>query len=70
MPIPLKYNVRNLMVRKISTGMTVFVISLVVTVFLFVLSLWSDPMTDVERTRSRSRITSWASVWWPHRCMR
>ena len=41
MAIPLKYNFRNLMVRKVSTGMTVFVICLVVTVFLFVLSLWS-----------------------------
>ena len=48
MAIPLKYNVRNLMVRKISTGMTVFVICLVVTVFLFVLSLWSG----VTRTLS------------------
>ena len=48
MPSPLKYNVRNLMVRRISTGMTVFVICLVVTVFLFVLSLWSG----VTRTLS------------------
>ena len=48
MAIPLKYNVRNLLVRKISTGMTVFVICLVVTVFLFVLSLWSG----VTRTLS------------------
>ena len=36
------------MVRKVSTGMTVFVICLVVTVFLFVLSLWSG----VTRTLS------------------
>ena len=28
MAIPLKYNIRNLMVRKVSTGMTVFVIAL------------------------------------------
>ncbi|HEX9149658.1 MAG TPA: FtsX-like permease family protein [Thermoanaerobaculia bacterium] len=48
MAIPLKYNIRNLMVRKVSTGMTVFVICLVVTVFLFVLSLWSG----VTRTLS------------------
>jgi putative ABC transport system permease protein len=40
MAIPLKYNIRNLLVRKVSTGMTVFVICLVVTVFLFVLALW------------------------------
>ncbi|MFN2385716.1 MAG: ABC transporter permease [Thermoanaerobaculia bacterium] len=40
MAIPLKYNVRNLLVRRVSTGMTVFVICLVVTVFLFVLALW------------------------------
>ena len=37
MAIPLKYNLRNLFVRKVSTGMTVFVVCLVVTVFLFVL---------------------------------
>jgi putative ABC transport system permease protein len=40
MAIPLKYNLRNLLVRKVATGMTVLVICLVVTVFLFVLSLW------------------------------
>lgn len=48
MAIPLKYNVRNLVVRKVSTGMTVFVVALVVTVFLFVLALWQG----VERTLS------------------
>ncbi|HEX9303546.1 MAG TPA: FtsX-like permease family protein [Thermoanaerobaculia bacterium] len=48
MAIPLKYNLRNLLVRKVSTAMTVFVICLVVTVFLFVLSLWSG----VTRTLS------------------
>jgi putative ABC transport system permease protein len=48
MAIPLKYNVRNLMVRKVSTAMTVLVICLVVTVFLFVLSLWNG----VNRTLS------------------
>src|SRR5450830_740802 len=39
MAIPLKYNIRNLSVRKVSTGMTIFVISLVVMVFLLVMSL-------------------------------
>jgi putative ABC transport system permease protein len=39
MAIPLKYNVRNLVVRKVSTGMTVLGISLVVTVFLLLMSL-------------------------------
>ena len=48
MAIPIKYNVRNLLVRKVSTGMTVFVVCLVVTVFLFVLSLWQG----VNRTMS------------------
>jgi putative ABC transport system permease protein len=38
--IPIKYNARNLVNRKVSTGMTVLVICLVVTVFLFVLALW------------------------------
>ncbi|HEX9286631.1 MAG TPA: FtsX-like permease family protein [Thermoanaerobaculia bacterium] len=48
MAIPLKYNLRNLLVRRVSTAMTVFVICLVVTVFLFVLSLWNG----VTRTLS------------------
>lgn len=39
MHIPLKYNLRNLVVRKVSTGMTVLGIALVVTVFLLVMSL-------------------------------
>ena len=37
--IPLKYNIRNLFVRKVSTGLTVLGIGLVVAVFLSVLSL-------------------------------
>jgi putative ABC transport system permease protein len=37
--IPLKYNLRNLVARKTSTGMTAFVIGLVVAVFLCVLAL-------------------------------
>src|SRR5437660_11802867 len=48
MSIPIKYNLRNLTVRKVSTGMTVLVVGLVVTVFLFVLALWQG----VERTLS------------------
>ncbi len=48
MAIPIKYNLRNLAVRKVSTGMTVLVVGLVVTVFLFVLALWQG----VERTLS------------------
>jgi putative ABC transport system permease protein len=39
MAVPLKYNLRNLRVRKVSTGMTVVVIALVVAVFLSVLAL-------------------------------
>ncbi len=39
MGIPLQYNLRNLAVRKVSTGMTVLGIALVVTVFLLVMSL-------------------------------
>jgi len=48
MAIPLKYSLRNLFVRKVSTAMTVFVVCLVVTVFLFVLALWQG----VSRTLS------------------
>jgi putative ABC transport system permease protein len=39
MAIPLKYNIRNLLVRRMSTGMTVLVIGLVVAVFLSVLAM-------------------------------
>jgi len=39
MAIPIKYNLRNLVARKTSTGMTAFVIGLVVAVFLCVLAL-------------------------------
>ncbi len=48
MAIPLKYNFRNLLVRRVSTGMTVFVIGLVVAVFLCVLAL----VQGVTRTLS------------------
>jgi ABC-type antimicrobial peptide transport system permease subunit len=46
--IPLKYNIRNLVTRKVSTGMTAFVIGLVVAVFLCVLAL----VQGVTRTLS------------------
>ncbi len=39
MAIPLKYNIRNLFVRKVTTGLTVLGIGLVVAVFLSVMSL-------------------------------
>jgi ABC-type antimicrobial peptide transport system permease subunit len=39
MAIPLKYNLRNLVVRKVSTLMTVFTVALVVAVFLALMSL-------------------------------
>ena len=37
--IPVRYNLRNVLVRKVSTGMTVLGIALVVAVFLLVMSL-------------------------------
>lgn len=50
MAIPIKYNLRNLVARKVSTGMTAFVIGLVVAVFLCVLAL----VQGVTRTLSVS----------------
>src|SRR5450759_3140585 len=44
--IPLKYNIRNLFVRKVTTGLTVLGIGLVVAVFLCVMSL-SEGLTRV-----------------------
>ncbi len=46
MAIPLKYSIRNLFVRRVSTAMTVFVVCLVVTVFLFVLALVAGRVAD------------------------
>src|SRR4030095_6098053 len=39
MAIPIRYNLRSLLVRKLSTGMTILGVALVVTVFLLVMSL-------------------------------
>ena len=50
MAIPLKYNFRNLFVRKVSTGMTVFVIALVVFVFVVIMSL----VEGIKKTLSKS----------------
>jgi len=52
MAIPFKYNVRNLLVRKVSTAMTVLVICLVVAVFLFVLALWQGVSRTLSVTAS------------------
>jgi putative ABC transport system permease protein len=56
MAIPLKYNVRNLGARLVSTGMTVFVVALVVMVFLFVLSLWQGVSRTLSVTASRRNV--------------
>ena len=56
MAIPLKYNFRNLLVRKVSTAMTVFVICLVVTVFLFVLALWQGVSRTLSVTASERNV--------------
>ena len=50
MAIPIKYNFRNLFVRKVSTGMTVFVVALVVTVFVVIMSL----VEGIKKTLSKS----------------
>src|SRR6266568_2832805 len=56
MAIPLKYNLRNLFVRKVSTAMTVFVVCLVVTVFLFVLALWQGVSRTLSITASTRNV--------------
>jgi putative ABC transport system permease protein len=50
MAIPLKYNIRNLFVRKVSTTMTVFSIGLVVAVFIALMSL----ATGIDKTFTAS----------------
>lgn len=54
MAIPLKYNIRNLFVRKITTGLTVLGIGLVVAVFLSVMSL-SEGLTRVFKASGSTR---------------
>ena len=56
MAIPIKYNARNLVNRKVSTGMTVLVICLVVTVFLFVLALWQGVTRTLAVNASQRNI--------------
>jgi ABC-type antimicrobial peptide transport system permease subunit len=52
MAIPLKYNFRNLFVRKVSTGMTVFVVALVVAVFVVIMSLVEGIKKTLTKTTS------------------
>jgi putative ABC transport system permease protein len=56
MAIPLKYNFRNLLVRKVSTGMTVAVIGLVVGVFLCVLALAQGVTRTLSVTASTRNV--------------
>jgi ABC-type antimicrobial peptide transport system permease subunit len=56
MAVPLKYNLRNLVVRKTSTGMTAFVIGLVVAVFLCVLALVQGVTRTLSVTASRRNV--------------
>ena len=56
MAIPLKYNLRNLVARKTSTGMTALVIGLVVAVFLCVLSLVQGVTRTLTVTASNRNV--------------
>src|SRR5262249_10499374 len=56
MLIPLKYNVRNLVVRKVSALMTVLGIALVVTVFLLVMSLAEGVRKTLSTTVSAKNV--------------
>jgi putative ABC transport system permease protein len=56
MAVPLKYNLRNLVVRKTSTGMTAFVIGLVVAVFLCVLALVQGVTRTLSVNASRRNV--------------
>ncbi|HKA37164.1 MAG TPA: ABC transporter permease [Thermoanaerobaculia bacterium] len=58
MAIPLKYNFRNLLVRRVSTGMTVFVIGLVVAVFLCVLALVQGVTRTLSVTASTRNVVT------------
>jgi putative ABC transport system permease protein len=56
MAVPLKYNLRNLVERKTSTGMTAFVIGLVVAVFLCVLALVQGVTRTLSVTASNRNV--------------
>jgi ABC-type antimicrobial peptide transport system permease subunit len=56
MAIPIKYNLRNIVARKVSTGMTAFVIGLVVAVFLCVLALVQGVTRTLTVTASERNV--------------
>ena len=56
MLIPFKYNLRNLVVRRMSTAMTVLGIALVVTVFLLVMSLAEGVRKTLQTTVSPKNV--------------
>ena len=58
MKVPIKYNLRNLVVRKTSTGMTVLVIGLVVAVFLCVLALLQGVTRTLSVTASTRNVVA------------
>ena len=54
--IPLKYNVRNLFVRKVTTSLTVLGIALVVAVFLCVMALGEGLATVFTASGSEKNV--------------
>src|SRR5271168_1204769 len=52
MAIPLKYNIRNLFVRRVSTGMTAAGIALVVAVFVIVMAMVAGLRATIADTGS------------------
>src|SRR5262245_15795437 len=56
MPVPLKYNVRSMLVRWVSTLMTSVSIALVVWIFIFIMSLAVGIETALKDTGSETNV--------------
>lgn len=56
MNIPLKYNIRNLLVRRLSTGMTLFGVAMVVFIFVGLMALYHGIESSISTTGSRDNI--------------
>ena len=56
MAIPIKYNIGNLMSRRMSTALTIFGIGLVIAVMVSMLALWNGVKTSVVSSGSKENL--------------
>src|SRR5687767_11806090 len=56
MAIPIKYNIGNLMSRRMSTALTIFGIGLVIAVMVSMLALWNGVNTSIVSSGSKDNL--------------